>query len=140
MKLAFPVSAKSAGLPDVPGEFWPVMSWQGPRAGARDDGTVSYYQYADTGDLESMQALRRSIVQKVAARAQPNKLLSVMIEGLDLPLLPQHPHVALYYFDDDDAAAWGDWFGRRMGAWIRRFEGAPETLDAYCWRVLWRKH
>jgi hypothetical protein len=124
----------------VPGEFRAVLSWQGPRAGARDDGTVSYYQYAGAVDLAAMQALRRSVVQKVAARAQSNKLLSVMIEGLDLPLLPQHPDVALYYFDGGDAAAWGDWFGSRIGAWIEAFEGAPETLETYCWRVLWRKH
>jgi hypothetical protein len=139
MRLAFPVSARSAGLPDVPGEFRPVISWQGPRAGAADDGTVSYYQYAGTGDIAAMQALRRSVVSKVAARAQPNRLLSVIIEGLDLPLLPQHPDIALYYFDNDDAAAWGRWFGGHIGAWIEAFEGAPETLEAHCWRVLWRK-
>jgi hypothetical protein len=86
-----------------------------------------------------MQVLRRGVVQKVVAQARPNPLLSVIVRGLDLPLLPQHPHVALYFFDADDATAWGGWFAERIAAWCERFAAMPETLESYCWRVLWRK-
>lgn len=133
------MNPKIAGLPDTPGEFWPVISWKGPGGGARDDGTVSYYQYATSDDLSDMQRLRRGVVQKVIARAPPDKPFAVLLGGLDLPLAPQHPHVALYYFDAGDGTAWGAWFAARIGDWSARFQAAPETLDRYCWRVLWRK-
>lgn len=114
----------------MPGEFRPDISWQ---------GTVSYYQYASEAELAQMQGLRRAVVQKVVARAQPSPLLAVIVDGLDIPLRAQHPDVALYYFDEHDAAAWGGWFGARIAAWCERFAAAPETLEDYCRRVLWRR-
>jgi hypothetical protein len=128
LRIAFPASRKAAGLPDVPGEFRPVIDWR---------GTVSYYQHASAADVAEMRALRRAVVQKVVAHAHPNPLLSAIVEGLDLPLLPQHPDVALYYFDERDAQAWGGWFGARIAAWRERFAAQPENLDAWCRRVLW---
>jgi hypothetical protein len=127
------VNPKAAGIPDCPGEFWPVIAWNGPRHGPRDDGTVSYYQYE--ADLGSMQETRRNVVEK--ARDCP--YWETLRSGLDLPLVAQAPHVALYYFDEDDAVAWGMWFGARIGKWLRRFAAAPETLESWAWRVLWRK-
>jgi len=127
LQLGFPVNRRSAGLPDVPGEFRPEIAWQ---------GTVSYYQYASEADFQEMRALRRAVVQKVVAHAQPNRLLTVIVDGLDIPLRVQHPDVALYYFDENDAAAWGGWFGARVSAWLARFTAAPETLEAWCRRVL----
>jgi len=137
IELSFAVDRKAAGIPDAPGAFWPLLSWQGPRYGARDDGTVSYYQYATEADITEIQSMRRAVVQKVVSRAQPNKLLSVYVEGLDTPLRPNHPQVGLFYFDERDAAAWGGWFGARIAAWRERFAAAPETLESYCRRVLW---
>ena len=126
LQLGFPVNRKGAGLSDVPGEFRPELSWQ---------GTVSYYQYTSETDRSEMQALRRAVVQKVVARARPNTLLTVIVDGLDIPLRVQHPDVALYYFDENDAAAWGGWFGARVSAWLARFTATPETLEAWCRRV-----
>ena len=121
MRLGFPVSRKTAGLADVPGEFRPEISWQ---------GTVSYYQYAGEADRAEMQSMRRDVVQKIVARSRPSPLLSAIVDGLDLPLLPQHPDVALYYADERDAVAWGGWFGARIAAWCERFAAAPETLES----------
>ena len=128
MRLGFPVNRRSAGLPDVPGEFRPEITWQ---------GAVSYYQYTGEADLKEMQALRRAVVQKVVARARPNPLLTVIADSVDIPWRAQHPDIALYYFDEHDAAAWGGWFGARIAAWLERFAAAPETLEGYCRRVLW---
>jgi hypothetical protein len=129
------VNPKAAGIPDCPGEFWPVISWSGPRHGPRDDGSVSYYQYET--ELAAMQAIRRAVLEKPAVRGCA--YLSTLRAGLELPLLPQHPHVALYFTDEQDARAWGGWFGGRIGVWLRRFAAAPETLESWAWRVLWRK-
>ena len=139
LNVAFTVNRRAAGIADAPGEFWPVIAWDGPKHGPRDDGTVSYYQYVTGAEAVEIQALRRSVVQKVAARVPPNSLLETIITGLDLPLRPNHPHVALYYFDEGDAAAWGAWFGGHMSAWCGRFAAAPETLESWCRRVLWQK-
>ena len=122
------MNRSGAGRPDVPGEFRPEISWQ---------GTVSYYQYASEAELAELQALRRGVVQKVAAQARPNPTLASYVDGLDIPLRAQHPDVWLYYFDERDAAAWGGWFGARIAAWCARFAAAPETLESYCRRVLW---
>jgi len=127
LQLGFPVNKRGAGLADIPGEFRPQLSWQ---------GTVSYYQYTSEAELMEMQALRRGVVQKVVARGRRNAILASTIDGLDIPLRAQHPDVWLYYFDHHDAAAWGGWFGARVSAWLARFTAAPETLEAWCRRVL----
>jgi hypothetical protein len=127
------VNPKAAGIADCPGEFWPVISWNGPRHGPRDDGSVSYYQYE--AELAPMQALRRAVLEKAAVGQCPG--LPGLREGLEFPLRPQTPHVALYYVDEGDARAWGGWFGDHVAAWLRRFTATPETLDAWCWRELW---
>lgn len=135
LEFNFRVNPKAAGIPDCPGEFWPVISWSGPRYGPRDDGSVSYYQYET--DLEAMRAMRHRVVEKPAIRGCG--YLQTLRSGLELPLLAQHPHAALYYVDEEDARAWGSWFGSRIGEWLRRFAAAPETLESWAWRVLWKK-
>ena len=135
LEFNFRVNPKAAGIPDCPGEFWPVIAWNGVRHGPRDDGTVSYYQYEP--EIAAMEAMRRDVLAKPAIGGCA--YLETLRAGLELPLLPQHPHVALYYVDEQDAHAWGSWFGGRIGEWLRRFADAPETLETYAWRVLWKK-
>lgn len=137
LRLAFRVNPKVSALPDWPGEFWPVISWSGPRHDARDDGTVSYYQYATDTEMAAMQEMRRAVIGKAKDSLQ-SVHLETIISGLQLPLRPQNPHVALYCLDQPDASMWGKWFGEHIGEWLRRFGASPETLEAWCWRVLWR--
>ena len=135
LEFNFRVNQKRAGIPDCPGEFWPDISWSGPRHDARDDGTVSYYQYEP--DVRAMQELRRALLDRSEVRRCV--YLATLRDMVDQGLAPQGPHTALFYYDERDARAWGAWFGDHIGAWLRRFAAAPETLDAWCWRVLWDK-
>ena len=101
----------------------------------RDDGTVSYYQYER--DLDAMQELRRSVLDRSEVRRCP--YLATLRDMVDQGLAPQGPHTPLFYYADGDAHAWGAWFGDHIAEWLRRFAAAPETLDVWCWRVLWDK-
>jgi hypothetical protein len=134
------VNPKVSAIPGWPGEFWPVIVWDGKRYNGRDDGTISYYQYLSAAELEAVQAMRRAVVEKTAAE-DPLKLgrdyLQLFFSSVELPLTPQNPHVGLYYFDETDAAMWGTWFGDHIGEWLRRFGAGPETLERWAWRVLW---
>jgi hypothetical protein len=112
-----------------------VISWNGPRHGPRDDGTVSYYQYET--ELASMQAIQRTVLGKPAVQACA--YLATLRSIVDQGLVPQTPHTALYYVDEQDARAWGGWFAGRIAEWLRRFSAVPETLETWAWRVLWRK-
>lgn len=96
-----------------------MISWNGPRHGPRDDGTVSYYQYET--ELASMPAIQRAVLEKpaVQACAYLATLRSIV--------------------DEEDARTWGGWFAGRIAEWLRRFSAAPETLETWAWRVLWRK-
>ncbi len=143
----FRINPKMSGIAGCPGELWAEATWDGPRHGPRDSGAVSFYQYTTEDDHRSLTALRRSAVDKAAAftgfaheseRLGREALLSAILLDLEEPPRPQHPQHALYYFDREDAAGWGAWFGERLEGWIRRFDAAPETLEAWCWRVLWR--
>lgn len=135
LEFNFRVNPKASMLPDCPGEFWPVIEWNGPRHGPRDDGTVSYYQYES--QTEPMQAMQHAILDKPAVRACA--FLATLRSLAEHPLVAQSPHTGLYYVDEGDARAWGAWFGERVGEWLRRFAAAPETLETWAWRVLWAK-
>jgi len=136
----FRVNPKASAIPGWPGEFWPVIVWDGKRYNTRDDGTISYYQYVTAAELEAVQAMRRAVVEKIAAQ-DPLKLgrdhLQIFFSSVELPLPPQNPHVGLYYFDEAHAAMWGKWFADNIGEWLRRFCARPETLERWAWRVLW---
>jgi hypothetical protein len=136
----FRVNPKASAIPGAPGEFWPVIVWDGKRYNSRDDGTVSYYQYLTAAELETVQAMRRAVVENAAAQ-DPLQLgrdhLRIFFSSVELPLTPQNPHVGLYYFDAADAAMWGKWFGEHIGDWLRRFGAEPETLERWARRVLW---
>ncbi|MFZ2956222.1 MAG: hypothetical protein WA705_04975 [Candidatus Ozemobacteraceae bacterium] len=145
--LIFPVNPKASAIPYCPGEFWPVIYWTGPKYNERDDGLISYYQYASQADIEEIQQLRKAVIKKVGEQnvfdhevyhGIRDASLGSILAGLDAPLAPNHPHTALYYLDEDDAESWGAWFGSHIEAWIVRFRAAPETLEAWCWRNIWK--
>jgi hypothetical protein len=135
LEFNFRVNPKAAGIADCPGEFWPVISWNGPRYGPRDDGTVSYYQYVTQSDLGAIQAMRSTVLEKQAVRGCP--YLQTLREGLEPPFYPQQPHSGLFYVDEEDARAWGGWFGGNIAGWLKKFTASPETLEAWVWRVVW---
>ena len=135
LEFNFRVNPKASMIPECPGEFSPRIAWSGPRHGPRDDGTVSYYQYEP--ELAAMQAILRATLEKPAVRACP--YLPTLRSMVEQPLVPQRPDASLYYADEEDARVWGAWFGTRIAEWLHRFAAAPETLESWAWRVLWRK-
>lgn len=143
----FRVNPKASAIPHCPGEFWAEVAWDGPRYSSRDDGTVSYYQYTTETENQSIHALVKAVIHKVRQqdsfenegfRAARDIMLGSIDLGLDLPPEPRLPNYALYYLDENDASTWGAWFAHNVGPWIQRFQEAPETLEAWSWRVLWK--
>jgi hypothetical protein len=154
----FEVNPKSGSMPGWPGNFRPVIEAAELRYSARDDGTVSWYQFADEAMMEAMRAQQRSVLDKVAAQASvPKKdvspdeaklaqflrdslktCLNMMRADLAQPFEPRLPHAPLYYLDEADAQRWGALLGAGLDAWIARWRAEPETLEAHMWRVHWK--
>lgn len=132
-------------LASYPGEFMPDISWNGVRFGPRDSGDVSFYQYALPEETEEVSTLRKRIVSKFIAEAHREAELSdersltrLIADASQRKIVPnQAPW--LPYWDAEDVAAWGRLFGASIGGWMSRFLASPETLEAWCWRVLWSK-
>lgn len=132
-------------LAGYPGEFMPDICWSGPQSGARDTGEVSFYQYTSPSETRALAALQRSVIEKFVTGLQqegelsdPHGLVRLLAEACEREIRPHH-HRWLPYWDRDDATAWGELFGASMAGWIARFFENPETLEAWCQRVLWSK-
>lgn len=136
LALAFATNAKVAGLSGHwPGEFRPTIRWTtgtGRDAPARD---VSFFQYTLPAENDAHVRLMQQAVAKFFAgtRADPG-----LRDLLDADALPKPNHDRwFYYYDADDADAWGRWFGGVLPGWVARFSAAPESREDWCWRVLW---
>lgn len=148
LTLDFVVNPKASAIPHCPGEFWPVITWTGPKYDDHDDGTVSWYQYTTDGEIRQIQDLRRAALNRTAAqetfendvyRQMRDTSLAMIELGFDDSLPKPHlPHTPLYYLTEVDAAHWGAWFGKHLPTWVERFQARPETLSSWCWRVLWK--
>jgi hypothetical protein len=53
------------------------------------------------------------------------------------PFFEPRPNIEqwFYYFDADDAAAWGNYFGSFMTSWMHQFNQRPESRDEWCSRM-----
>ena len=132
-------------LPDYAGEFMPEIVWSGPRHGPRDTGHVSFYQYALPAEIDAVAALQKRVIEKFVADRHLEAELTDgrspvrwMASACDIEIRPNHDRW-LPYWNGEDAAAWGSLFGASMKEWLSRFLANPETLEAWCWRVLWSK-
>lgn len=136
LALAFATNARVAGLADHwPGEFRPRLRWTagaGRDAPARD---VSLFQYTLPAENDAHVQLQRQAVAKFFAATHADPGLRDLLDAGAAPV-PNHDRW-FYYFDADDAHAWGGWFGGALPGWLARFAAAPESLDDWCWRVLW---
>lgn len=142
----FKVNPKASAIPHQPGEFWPVIETAGLRRDAQDDGTISWYQYADAPKVEAFRAQQERVHANLAAQTvfehaiwcdQRDISLRTMRGFVDLGFRPAWPHTALYYLDAGDAAAWGALIGGQLPAWIACFSAQPETLESHMWRLHW---
>jgi hypothetical protein len=143
----FQVNPKASAIPYCPGELWALVVWGGPRYNERDDGTVSYFQYTTDAENTSIQQQVKAVIKKVhhqnefeneGFRAMRDMMVGIIDAGLEMPPEPRIPNYSLYYLDEADVTAWGQWFARHIAQWIERFQAAPETLEGWAWRVLWK--
>lgn len=132
-------------IAEYPGEFMAEIFWGGSRTSPRDTGEISFYQYALPAELDAIRSLHTRIVARFIAEQQletelanPGSLTRLMSDASDVEIRPNQNRW-LPFWSADDAGAWGDLFGQSINGWISRFLANPETLEAWCWRVLWSK-
>lgn len=134
--LSFATNSRVAGLAaHWPGEFRPTISWTagaGKELPAKD---VSFFQYTLPAENHAHVRLMQQAVAKFLAGTHADPGLRDLLDP-DAEPKPNHDRW-FYYFDVDDADAWGRWFGGALPGWLARFAAAPESLEDWCWRVLW---
>ncbi len=142
----FKVNSRTSAFPNLPGEFWPVIMIKHLRNNKRDDGLVSWYQYADNSMNDEMTAFQWSVFAKVKNQTEFESAFyrscrdsnlrhyrRTIQEGFQVGW----PHTALFYLDERDAEFWGKLFAVHLPTWMARFCACPETLEGYMWRVHW---
>lgn len=139
LTFAFATNPKTAGLlPNLPGEFRLQVAWSHKSIGKSFSDAVSWFQYTTESERHSFATQQRIALEKYLA--QPGKALmrSVYNYTDDPGWLPRANFDEFaYYMDDNDAMAWGAWYASHITEWCSRFEAAPESFNAWCWRVLW---
>src|SRR5687768_5046511 len=133
--LGFSTNSRAAGLLPLlwPGEFRPTFRWAhgGPAGKVVDD--VSFFQYADRSGVQEAVRLQRSAIGKyLSLRFASAEERDQWVNTYD-PFSEPRPSVErwLYYFDAEDAAAWGKYFGSAAAGWMRDFSERPESMDAW---------
>jgi hypothetical protein len=144
--LTFGFRLNRRNIAGFPGEFAPDIIWSSPSVGAGDPGDVSFYQYATAQELDAIAVLHKRIVDGFIKQqgveppggelANPDSIVSLLASASRAPIRPNH-HRWLPYCTAADVAAWSELFARSVDTWTTRFLESPETLDAWCWRVLW---
>jgi hypothetical protein len=140
---AFGFRLNRKNMEGFPGEFAPDIVWSAANLDARDNGDVSFYQYATAQELDTIAALHRRVIGRFIDEeglheelANPRSLVRMLAGFSHEPIRPNH-HRWLPYRSADDVRAWAELFSGSVERWIGRFLESPETLDAWCWRVLW---
>jgi len=142
----FKVNSKASAMPNLPGEFWPVIEASQLRHNQRDDGLLSWYQYSDQSINDEMKCFQSSVIAKVENQTKfeyphGQKLRDAFLPGYQRDIAAGFevgwPHTPLYYLHEYDAEFWGKWFAVQLVPWMERFRANPETLEGYMWRVHW---
>jgi len=134
-------NSKASGLLDAhqwPGEFRLRVYWTGGRGSYREEHYVSLFQYTTDDEVEKFTFILRGALQKYLAAGGPDPH-GTLKEALTDDIVVPKPNVDTfyYYFDEDDAVAWGQWYGGVIGPWVSRFIESPEANEEWAWRVLW---
>ena len=144
----FKVNPKASAIPYHAGEFWPVIEAMDFRYDPQDEGTISWYQYTDSGMEKRMRRMQQRVYDKVkkqkefeneSFRIMRDVSLGLMKEFIKQGFQARLPHTALYYLDESDAAEWGEILGKQLPVWTKKFFARPETLMGYMWRVHWNE-
>ena len=133
MAFDFALNPKPAApLPDHPGEFALTISLPGnsnhPLA-----SMVSLFQYTTDAEVDRYVAIESRAVARFVAE-HPDAAASFPPEApRPVPNVSQWCH----FTDGDDVDAWAGWYAALVPEWIPRYQAAPESLEDWCWRVLW---
>ena len=134
----FVTSARAASLlPQMPGEFRLVVSWNhGSNLGPLEED-VSLFQYLSEADIATYAALQRRALQKFLQYPGNAGRRDLFPYAADVAWLPRPTDEEwCYYFDADDVYAWAEWYCHILPAWLERFDKAPETRHAWTMRVM----
>lgn len=137
----FSTNFKASGLLEQllwPGEFRLILEWQRSRGNEKNVSEVSPFQYTNESEIASYCALQRHALEKYFNQ-RGEEPYGPLAEYLINPLWVPTPNTGewCYYFDSEDAKNWGAWYGNLLALWTERFLASPETLEDWCWRVLW---
>jgi hypothetical protein len=137
--LAFATNAKTAGLlPHLPGEFRLHVTWRHKVDGTSTTEKVSWFQYLTEAERRAFATLQRVALEKFLAQPDKEPMRTIYNYANDPEWLPRANFDEFsYYFDAEDASAWGKWYGSLVTEWCSRFDAAPESFNSWCWRVLW---
>jgi len=139
LTFAFATNFKTAGLlPHLPGEFRLTVTWSHKKGNERLKDEVSFFQYTTEDENEAYAKLQRQALERFLSHAGKEGLRSIFNYAADPKWLPRPNFDDFgYYFEEDDAQAFGAWYGTMITPWVFRFIEAPESRNDWCWRVLW---
>jgi hypothetical protein len=138
VSFAFVTSARAASLlPQMPGEFRLVVTWNHPADSVAVDEEVSLFQYTAEHDIAAYAAYQRRALQKFLQYPGNASRRDLFPYAADIAWLPRATDEEwCYYFDADDVYAWADWYCHILPAWLDRFAAAPESRQHWTKRVM----
>jgi hypothetical protein len=123
----------TAQLPHDPGEFALTISLPGNSPSPLAT-MVSLFQYTTEAEVDAYVALED--------RALASFLAGNPAAATRFPpdLRRPTPDYArwCHYASREDVRAWAQWYASLIPVWIPRYLAEPETLEDWCWRVLWK--
>jgi hypothetical protein len=129
----FALNPKASGqLPHYPGEFALTISL--PGTSPQPQATmVSLFQYTTDAEVDGYVAIEDLALQRFLA-GNPD-LATLFPPDLRRP----GPSIAqwCHYVSGDDVQRWAGWYASVIPQWLPRYLAAPESLEDWCWRVLW---
>ena len=99
---------------------------------------MSLFQYTTEEEVAAFTEINRTALEKylTAGGQDPYGTLRE-IAGSDRAVPKPNIDIFYFYFDNEDARRWGEWYGSIMESWTSRFVENPESNEDWCWRVLW---
>lgn len=142
ISFAFVTSARAASLlPQMPGEFRLVVTWNHPADSGMLDEEVSLFQYMSDSDIASYAAYQRRALQKFLQYPGNASRRDLFPYAADIAWLPRPTDEEwCYYFDADDVYAWAEWYCHMLPTWLERFAAAPESRHHWTLRVMQQRH
>ena len=135
---AFVTSARAASLlPQMPGEFRLLVSWNHTVTNAAVQDEVSLFQYTSESDIAAYAAYQRRALQKFLQYPGNASRRDLFPYAADIAWLPRATDEEwCYYFDADDVYAWAEWYCHILPLWLERFVKTPESRHDWTMRVM----